>query len=134
MELGFRSRSTRFVGTSRNDTRPTSLPAWFDGEPNPPLSARAAKDIAAVYLSDLFKNASAWRAGDYFREFRGKEFFISHRLTLRTPRRKNDLRDATAAEFPLAVGGQGGQTLLRAEDRLVQESEITERGRIDDVL
>ena len=37
----------------------------------------------------------------------------------------------TAAEFPLAVGGQGGQTLLRGEDRLVQKSEITERGRID---
>jgi hypothetical protein len=39
----------------------SSTPAWLDGELNPPLSARSAKDIAAVYLSDLFKNASAWR-------------------------------------------------------------------------
>ena len=39
-------------------------PPWLDGEPDPPLSARSAKDIAAVYLSDLFKNASAWRAGE----------------------------------------------------------------------
>jgi hypothetical protein len=36
-------------------------PPWLDGEANPPLSARDAKEIAAVYLSDLFKNANAWR-------------------------------------------------------------------------
>jgi hypothetical protein len=39
----------------------SSTPAWLDGEPNPPLSARAAKDVAAVYLGDLFRNAGAWR-------------------------------------------------------------------------
>jgi hypothetical protein len=37
-----------------------STPPWLDGEPDPPLSARSAKDIAAVYLSHLFKNASEW--------------------------------------------------------------------------
>jgi hypothetical protein len=42
----------------------SNTPAWLDGEPNPPLSAREAKDIAAIYLSDLFKNASAWKAGE----------------------------------------------------------------------
>jgi hypothetical protein len=42
----------------------SSTPAWLDGELNPPLSARSAKDIAAVYLSDLFKNASAWSVGE----------------------------------------------------------------------
>jgi hypothetical protein len=40
----------------------SSTPAWLDGESNPPLSARAAGDIAAVYLSNLFKNAGAWRS------------------------------------------------------------------------
>ena len=42
----------------------SSTPAWLDGEPNPPLSARAAKDVALVYLRDLFKNADAWRVGE----------------------------------------------------------------------
>jgi hypothetical protein len=42
----------------------SSIPAWLYGEPTPPLLARAAKDVAAVYLSDLFKNTSAWRAGE----------------------------------------------------------------------
>jgi hypothetical protein len=60
--------SSYYLG-KRYDFRTTpeqlsSTPAWLDGEPNPPLSARAAKDIAAVYLSDLFKNASAWRVGE----------------------------------------------------------------------
>jgi len=41
-----------------------STPAWLDGEPNPPLSARAAKDVAAISLTDLFKNASAWRVAE----------------------------------------------------------------------
>jgi hypothetical protein len=39
-------------------------PAWLDGEPNPPLSARDAKDIATTYMSDLFKNADGWRVGE----------------------------------------------------------------------
>lgn len=58
-----------YYSGSRYDFRLTreqlsNTPAWLDAETNPPLSARAAKDIAAVYLSDLFKNASAWRVGE----------------------------------------------------------------------
>ena len=58
-----------YYSGKRYDFRITSerlliTPPWLDGEPDPPLSARSAKDIAAVYLSDLFKNASAWRAGE----------------------------------------------------------------------
>jgi hypothetical protein len=60
--------------------------------------------------------------------------FAEHSILMRAVPIYSDLRDAAAAEFPLTVGGQGGQTLLRAEDRLVKESEIAERGRIDDVL
>jgi hypothetical protein len=37
-----------------------STPPWLDGEPDPPLSARSAKDIAAVYLGHLFKHADEW--------------------------------------------------------------------------
>ena len=41
-----------------------STPPWLDGEPDPPLSARSAKDIATVYLSHLFKNSSEWSVGE----------------------------------------------------------------------
>ena len=41
-----------------------STPAWLEGEPNPPLSARSAKDIAAAYLNELFRDASGWRVGE----------------------------------------------------------------------
>jgi len=37
-----------------------ATPPWLDSEPDPPLSARSAREIAAVYLSHLFKNASEW--------------------------------------------------------------------------
>jgi hypothetical protein len=42
----------------------TSTRVWLDAEPNPPLSARSATDIAAVYLSDLFSDCSTWRVGE----------------------------------------------------------------------
>ena len=41
----------------------SSTPVWLERKLNPPLSARSAKEIAAVYLSDLFKNASTWTVG-----------------------------------------------------------------------
>jgi len=41
-----------------------STPPWLDSEPDPPLSARSAKDIATAYLSHLFKNASEWSVSE----------------------------------------------------------------------
>ena len=41
-----------------------STPVWLDGEPNPPLSARSAKDTAVIYMSDLFSDGSGWRVGE----------------------------------------------------------------------
>jgi hypothetical protein len=37
---------------------------WLDSEPDPPLPARSAKDIAAAYLNQLFKNASDWKVSE----------------------------------------------------------------------
>ena len=39
-------------------------PPWLDSEPDPPLSARSAKEIAGVYLTHLFKNASEWNVSE----------------------------------------------------------------------
>ena len=41
----------------------TSTPVWLDAEPNPPLSARSAKDIASIYMSDLFADGSGMESG-----------------------------------------------------------------------
>ena len=38
----------------------SNTPAWLEDAPNPPLSARSAKDIAVVYLNKLFDDASGW--------------------------------------------------------------------------
>ena len=43
--------------------RLSNTPAWLEGQPNPPLSARRAKDIAAGYLSTLFNDANEWSIG-----------------------------------------------------------------------
>ena len=40
--------------------RLSNTPAWIKGQPNPPLAARRAKDIAAGYLGKLFDDANEW--------------------------------------------------------------------------
>jgi hypothetical protein len=47
---------------SREQLRNTS--PWLDGEPDPPLSARSAEGVAAVYLAHLFKNAPEWNVSE----------------------------------------------------------------------
>ena len=41
-----------------------NTPKWVDGAPDPPLSARSAKEIATVQLNKQFKEANAWRVDE----------------------------------------------------------------------
>jgi len=41
-----------------------NTPTWLEDEPNPPLSARTAKNAALIYMRTLFDNASAWRVNE----------------------------------------------------------------------
>jgi hypothetical protein len=38
-----------------------NTPKWVDSAPDPPLSARTAKEIATAQLNEQFKGANAWR-------------------------------------------------------------------------
>src|ERR1700722_6931975 len=41
-----------------------NTPKWLEDEPNPPLSARTAKNTALIYIRTLFDNASVWRVNE----------------------------------------------------------------------
>lgn len=41
-----------------------TTPARLEDEPNPPLSARTAKNAALTYLKTLFDNASTWKVNE----------------------------------------------------------------------
>ena len=41
-----------------------NTPKWVDGAPDPPLSARSAKEIATVQLHEQVKEADAWRVDE----------------------------------------------------------------------
>jgi hypothetical protein len=38
----------------------SNTPAWLEDDPSPPLSPRAAKNAALIYLGKLFDSASEW--------------------------------------------------------------------------
>jgi len=57
----YSSYSGRSYKTCISKDQLEKAPKWVDGAPDPPLSARSAKEIATLQLNEQFKEANAWR-------------------------------------------------------------------------